>query len=106
MNYLSLISFFSAKNALRQKQEGAADKFLMIYEMVDPGNPEVYYLKGSYYMMMKNYDAAVAQLQKAANKGFKEPERLMQSKTFKPVSNREEFRKIVDIVEKNKKSAD
>jgi dienelactone hydrolase len=106
MNYLSLISFFSAKNALKQKQAGAADKFLMIYEMVDPDNPEVYFLKASYYMMMKNIDAAIAQLQKAADKGFKEPERLKNSKTFKPVSNRKEFRKIIEEVERNKESAD
>jgi len=103
MNYLSLISFFSTKNALKKKQRGAADKFLMIYEMVDPDNPEVYYLKASYFMMLKNAADAVAQLQKAADKGFKEPERLMNSNIFKALSNRAEFQKIVDKMEQNKK---
>ena len=101
MNYLSLISYISAKNALKQKQAGAADKFLMIYEMVDPDNPEVYYLKAAYYMMLKKNDPALRQLQKAADKGFKEPERLRNSETFKVLKNRKEFQEIIDKMEQN-----
>lgn len=106
MNYLSLIAYFSAKNALEQKQAGAADKFLMIYEMVDPDNSEVYYLRASYFMLLNKPEKAVAQLQKAADKGFDEPERLTKSQTFKVLSGRPEFKKIVELVEKNKSDDD
>jgi hypothetical protein len=101
LNYLSLISFFSSDNALKQKQAGAADKFLMIYEMVDPDNPEVYYLKATYFVMLKKNAAALGQLQKAADKGFNEPERLRNSMTFKAISNSKEFLKIMKEVEDN-----
>lgn len=102
MNYLSLISFFSSKNALKQKQTGAADKFLMIYEMVDPDNPEVYYLRASYFIQLKKPDFALAQLQKAADKGFKEPERIIKAQTFKVLQNRKEFQMITEKVKENK----
>ncbi len=106
LNYLSLISFFSSENALKQKQAGAADKFLMIYEMVDSDNPEVYYLKATYFMMLKKNDAALGQLQKAADKGFNEPDRMRSVMTFKAISNSKEFLKIVNEVEENMEEDD
>jgi len=47
LNYLSLLSYMYADNSLKNNKLAEAQKYLYIYEKVDPENTEVYYLKAN-----------------------------------------------------------
>ncbi|NOX86715.1 MAG: hypothetical protein GXO86_12255, partial [Chlorobi bacterium] len=82
LNYLSLVSYMYATRALRDNITEHADKYLTIYEMVDPDNPEVYYLKAVRFARLKKDKEALTELQKAAAHGFHEYSRMTQDKNF------------------------
>lgn len=103
-NYLSLMSYLYADGSLKNHQIVAAAKYLMIYEKVDPANPEVYFLKAQRYAMAGNTKAVLPALQKAAKHGFKEVNRLESNPYFSDLHQQDAFLKILHRVKENKKA--
>ena len=101
LNYLSLVSYMYATNALRSNNTTAADKYLMIYQTVDPENPEVYYLKAVRFSVMNSNNKALKALEKAAEHGFKEPDRMAKDKHFSAFRQMPAFNKILEQIEQN-----
>jgi tetratricopeptide (TPR) repeat protein len=100
LNYLSLVSYMYASGTLKNNQFQEAEKYLTIYEKVDPENPEVYYLKAALLVRTGKPQQAIPQLQKAADKGFNEYERMHSSKDFQRFHGDEVFEKILLQVKK------
>lgn len=100
LNYLSLVSYMYASGTLKNNQFKEAEKYLTIYEKVDPDNPEVYYLKAALFVRTGKPELALAQLQIAADKGFAEYERMHSSKDFQRFHGDETFEKILLQVSK------
>jgi dienelactone hydrolase len=100
LNYLSLVSYMYASGTLKNNQFQEAEKYLTIYEKVDPENPEVYYLKAALLVRTGKPQQAIPQLQKAADKGFDEYERMHSSKDFQRFHGDEAFEKILLQVKK------
>ncbi len=102
LNYLSLISYLYADRALKNNQTKEAQKFLMIYKLSDPGNPEVYFLRAELFSMTGKNSQVLFELEKAAAKGFSEPGRLNGNKYFKKFINEQNYSKIVREMRVNK----
>ena len=100
------MTYLYADGSLKNDQTAAAGKFLMIYEKVDPTNPEVYFLKAQLYAMTGNRKAIIPSLQKAADNGFKDTKRMEKNARFSGLHQTDSFRKILLQVEENKKAAE
>ncbi len=105
-NYLSLMAYLYADGSLNNNQATAAGKYLMIYEKVDPTNPEVYFLKALHYAMEGKTGAILPALQKAANEGFRNAKRMEDNRYFSGLRQTRTFRKILLRVKENKKMAE
>ncbi|MBE0649578.1 MAG: hypothetical protein IH595_01940 [Bacteroidales bacterium] len=96
LNYLSLMSYLYADGSIKNEQMDATKKFLMIYEMVDPGNSEVYLMKAEYYAIT-NQDAKVfPSLQDALDHGFNDAYRIRENAYFQKLKSSPDFQKILD----------
>jgi len=95
LNDLSLVSYMYASGTLKNNQFKEAEKYLTIYEKVDPKNPEVYFLKAVLLARTGNAEQAILQLQKAADNGFDEYARMKNSKDFNGFQDDEAFEKIL-----------
>lgn len=82
LNYLSLLSYMYADNSLKNNKLAEAQKYLYIYEKVDPENTEVYYLKAIYYALQNNNSLALNALEMAVSKGFNDFERIAKDPHF------------------------
>ncbi len=102
-NYLSLMSYLYADGSLKNNQTTAAGKYLMIYQTVDPKNPEVYFLKAQRFAMTGESNAILPSLQKAADNGFYAVKRMENNPYFAGLQQNPIFRKILLRVKENKK---
>ncbi|MCB9232765.1 MAG: hypothetical protein H6581_13930 [Bacteroidia bacterium] len=82
LNLLSLTSYMYAKQTLGANDIPSSDRFLEIYRLVDPDNPEAYYLTAKLRLRQGRVDEAVAQLQKAVEYKFAEPDRFKADPDF------------------------
>ncbi|MBN2637901.1 MAG: hypothetical protein JXR65_02290 [Bacteroidales bacterium] len=105
LNYLSLTSYLYANNSLKNGQMEATSKFLMIYQMVDPDNPEVYFMKAEYYAVQNHDDKAIQSLQDAVDHGFNDMSRIKNNKYFLNLKSSSQFAKILEKT-KSMKQAD
>jgi dienelactone hydrolase len=76
LNYLSLAAYMNATSALDSKQYGLAEKYLAIYEMVDPENSEHQYLFARLYAIQKNTGKAEKALRNCFQLGFDDVARI------------------------------
>jgi hypothetical protein len=85
--FLSIICYANAKEAIRQRNREVAKSIINVYEMADPENPEPNYMRA--VILLQRYDtaAAVAQLEKAVNKGFSDKIRMIQQPEFVMLKN-------------------
>ena len=98
LNFISLISYMYASNALKSAQADGVEKYLTIYKEVDPENPEVYYLTATFLARVHRQDEVLDELQKCADHGFAEYERMKNSKDFQPFHEDDRFKKILEQV--------
>ncbi len=101
-NYLSLMAYLYADAGLKNNRLVAANKFLMIYQEVDPTNPEVYFLKAQLNAMEGNTEAILPLLQKAADNGFKDTKRMEANIYFSGIRQTARFQKILRQMAENK----
>ncbi len=103
LSYLSLVSYLYAKQAVKDHDYGELAKYLLIYGISDPENPEVYFMKAEYYATRGYPNKVIPTLKTAIEKGFDEPERLEKNNSFHPFFNKKEFQELVkQLKEKNR----
>ncbi len=95
VNYLSMISFIYTDRALKSNQTDAAEKFLRVYETVDPDNPDVFFFKAVRFAMLNQDQQALTSLKTAMDKGFKEMSRIDENSAFDHLRNTPAFKKVV-----------
>ncbi len=100
-NYLSLMAYLYASGSLNQGQPELAKKYLMIYQTVDPGNPEVWFLKAEQAAMTEKKSQVLPLLQKAADNGFHDTKRLLNNPYFSRFHNQKAFQQILLRVKNN-----
>ncbi|UBM62665.1 hypothetical protein LA303_01490 [Candidatus Sulfidibacterium hydrothermale] len=100
-NYLSLMSYLYAYGSLKNENTPAAAKYLMIYQFVDPNNPEVYYLQARLYAKTGQQSKILPALKKAADKGFYDFKRLRTDVNFSSFHQNKTFLNILKEVKNN-----
>ncbi|MBL4658350.1 MAG: hypothetical protein JKX73_10140 [Flavobacteriales bacterium] len=83
--YLSLASFLQADMALNKDALPKTKKFLYILNLVDPQNPDYYYLSARLSLKQGKNEAAVDLLKEAAKYGFDDWERVNKEREFDPI---------------------
>jgi len=100
-NYLSLMAYLYADGSLKNHNTEAARKYLMIYQFVDPTNPEVYFLKAQRFAMTGQTQYVLPALQKAADNGFYDAKRMEKDPYFTGLQQNLQFKKILRQVKAN-----
>lgn len=76
LNFLSMAGYTFSNESLNKNDEKAFEKNISIYELVDPENADVYYLKAQYYFQKNNNNMVISNLNKALKMGFNDIEKL------------------------------
>ena len=101
LSFMSMVSFMYANSAIEQRQKEQASKLLIVYQKVDPENPDVYFLKAEYEILNNNPEKALDMLQKAADLGYADREKLMGSRFFSQLHQNARFKSVLKKIEGN-----
>ncbi len=101
LSFMSMVSFMYAQNAVLNYQTRKAEKYLTIYEKVDPENPDVYFLKAEYFIQLMKTEETMQMLTKAAGLGYANYENLMNSNLLKQLHGNPGFKDISEKVFEN-----
>jgi predicted esterase len=104
LNYLGLVSYIYAKRAAGDHDYGELAKYLLIYGISNPDNPEVYFMKAEYYATRGYPAKVIPTLKIAVEKGFDEPWRLEKNKSFHPFFDKKEFKLLVKKLKEKRKT--
>lgn len=100
LNFLSISAFMNSSNAIKSNNNKLAEKYLSIYELVDPKNSDVYYLESQYYAKQGNVKKLFQNLQKAVILGFDDYKKINNDDNFKLIKNSNDFKKILEECKK------
>ena len=75
-SYIGLVCFSLAANASKNKDIAGLDKILTVYQMIEPGNPDVFYYKAYASLLKNKTDTIKPLLDKAVKLGFTDTARL------------------------------
>jgi len=92
--YLSLAFYSISNQFINQNQSDQAGYFVTLYKKADPTNSEAWYFSAVLHARNNNANAAINDLRKAVDNGFKDKQRLQQQpefKTMQPPLNFEEI---------------
>ena len=101
LNYLSLATYMDVSGALKSGQFTDAEKLNIIYTLVDPENPEHAYISATLSMKKGNHEEALLFLEKAAELGFTESDRLEKDTVMMSLKQNEKYSKILDSIKNN-----
>jgi predicted esterase len=90
-SYISIAAYGCCNSSLKQNDLRMAEKYISIYRVVDPGNPDVYYFNALFLSRSGRENAAADSFRKAVSLGFTDfkkasqelPEEML-SGVFKP----------------------
>ncbi|MBU0765730.1 MAG: hypothetical protein KJ607_12940 [Bacteroidetes bacterium] len=95
LGYMSLLAYTHAENAITSGQQGQAQRLLEIYRLVDPDNPDCYYLWAMHHTTAGRKSQAVASLKKAVELRFTDFDKIRQNHLLDPLKDDQEFIKIL-----------
>ena len=102
LSYLSLVAYMSASSSLESRQTDQMEKFLIIYQLVDPENSEHQYLYADMYAIRKDNSKAFASLQNAVKLGFSDAARLEADPLLKGLRENSGYTQLLEKVKSNR----
>jgi hypothetical protein len=96
LSYLSLAAYTYSSGAIRQNDLASAQRYLGIYKLVDPGNPEQPFLEACLYAREGNPDKAVTALQAAISLGLKDRKKIEMEESFLTIRNHAAFNNLLN----------
>ncbi len=97
--YVSLLCYSNVNAAMKQNNHEMAGKLVVIYELVEPSNPEPNYLTAVLRSWASDSTACFNELGKAISKGFSDKGRIRQQREFENYRNSPRF---FDLIKKMK----
>ena len=94
LSYLSLAVYMGASHSFNTPDDAATARFLSVYGLVDPTNPEHSYLFASLYAREGNSAQALSNLQDAVRLGFSDLRRLQADANFNALKDNSSFKEI------------
>lgn len=101
VNYLGLVGYMSASNALNSGDLANASTYLKVFRMADPKNPDCDYLSAIYFVKSGNNSDAIASLKNAAQSGYSDIQQLTNDPSFAGLRQDEGFKNIITQVKRN-----
>jgi hypothetical protein len=95
LGYLSLNSYMYSTGTLKQGDLVSATKYIEIYRLVDPTNPEHRYLAAEVASLNHQPEAMFNELKQAFDLGFKDINRLKSDPDFQAYRQDERFIKLI-----------
>jgi pimeloyl-ACP methyl ester carboxylesterase len=89
--YLGIVAYMMSDRAVNEKDIQGSEKYLEIYRLLEPANPEHSYLEAKRRMMMGEQNRALDYLRLAVIFGFDNKDRLFNDPAFGPLHNNPEF---------------
>ena len=80
--FIRLLAYMNATSVLTSKNEAAAVKIISIYALMDPDNPEPFYMKAMLHARKSENGEAMKELKTAVEKGFTEKLRMTEQPEF------------------------
>jgi hypothetical protein len=87
LNYISMSCYMLTNSALKNEDMSQVTKFLKIYRLVDPANPDVSYLSGVSLAINKQYQEAIDSLSSSLKKGFSDKGKWQSERAFIPLKD-------------------
>ncbi|NTW31567.1 MAG: hypothetical protein HGB12_02905 [Bacteroidetes bacterium] len=101
LNYLSLATYMNVNSALKAENLEQAEKFNFIYSLVDPKNPEHFYVSAILMMKKGNQEKALEFLESAAKYGFADVKRLESDSVMSTLKQKEKYTEILKLIKNN-----
>ena len=98
LSYASLVAYSYSSRALASQQSDAAGKYLQIYSLVDPGNPDCSYFKACYYAQKHDHYNTIKFLNEAIDKGFSDAEKIKSEPSFSSLQYDNQFVKAANRI--------
>lgn len=92
LSYLGLVSYMFSDKAVNEQNIEAAGKFLSIYRLLEPTNPEHFFQEARRRMLMNDPVNAVAYLKLATIFGLNDPNRILNEPLFESLSENQDFK--------------
>lgn len=81
-NYIGMVSYLFTSNAAKTHNLKKLEKYLTIYETVEPSNPDMFYYKAYYFALKKDKNKTLEFLKKAVDNGLNEKSKILREKVF------------------------
>lgn len=102
MAYIGLAAYSYTNRALSAGRLQDVDKFIRIYRLAEPGNPEHEYLSAVLRARQNRLPEALEFLQEAARLGFSDVQRLVGERDLAPLQTMEGFDGLISSMETNR----
>jgi len=96
-SYLSIVAYSYSNNALNRNLLEDAARYISVYKLVDPTNPEADYMQSILYVRKADLNEALVALEKAVDLGFKDIERMQNDTDIVKLTS---FKAYYDIIKK------
>jgi hypothetical protein len=95
LNYLSMVAYMNSSGALNAFKTEEAAKYIKIYGMVDPPNPDHFYFEACQYSVNNLPDKALIALDSAISRGFKDKNKLVKESMLDNIKGTAKFQELV-----------
>ena len=93
--YLGVMAYMMSDKAVSDKNPEASEKYLKIYRLIEPTNPEHVYLEAKRRMALNEETKALEYLRLAVMLGFKDKYRLYNDPVFNPLNDNPDFESLL-----------
>ncbi len=94
--YLGIMAYMMSNKAVSEKNLEASEKYLEIYRLMEPTNPEHIYLEAKRRMALNEQTKALEYLRLAVVLGFNDKYRLYNDPVFSPLKDNADFKALFD----------
>jgi hypothetical protein len=95
MGYISLVAYTYARDAVSTNRFAPAWKYLTVYKIADPENPEQPFLMACFFARQGDADKALLSLKEAFRLGFKDKARMESEPAFQSLRNTGAYKSLV-----------
>jgi len=101
LNYLGLVCYLYADGVIKQGDARSSGHYLNVFQMVDPANPDVSYLKAIQCMKLQDVQGTLIALNKAVDLAYNNVADILSEEMFAPLHSDPKFAAIVKRMNQN-----
>ncbi|MFA6570554.1 MAG: hypothetical protein WCT77_04890 [Bacteroidota bacterium] len=98
ISFLSLASYLSCERAFANRDDSLINKFIDIYRLVDPDNPDYDFLLAKRYAYKNDKEHALLSLENAVKKGLDDPAKITNDAILSVLKDESKYKKILSQI--------